>query len=71
MSEDREKKKRGFAALSPERRREISSLGGIKAHEAGKGHEFTSEEAKAAGAKGGAALRTKRAKEPEGQANGS
>lgn len=46
--------KRGFAALSPERRREISSSGGKAAHAMGKRHSWTTEEAQAAGRKGGA-----------------
>lgn len=46
--------KRGFAACSPERRREIASAGGKAAQASGRGHRFTSEEARAAGAKGGA-----------------
>lgn len=45
--------KRGFAALPEERRIEIASQGGKAAHEQGKAHQFTSEEAKAAGKKGG------------------
>jgi uncharacterized protein len=45
--------KRGFAALDPEKQREIARLGGRAAHAQGKAHEFTSEEAKAAGRKGG------------------
>lgn len=49
-----EKKPRGFAALSPERLREISSKGGRRAVELGVGHRFTSEEAREAGRKGGA-----------------
>lgn len=44
---------RGFQLLTPERRREISSLGGRAAHKLGVAHEFTSEEASAAGKKGG------------------
>ena len=40
---------RGFAAMSPERQREIASLGGRAAHQSGHAHEFTSEEARAAG----------------------
>lgn len=45
--------KRGFAALDPEKQREIARLGGRAAHAQGKAHEFTSEEAKVAGRKGG------------------
>lgn len=44
---------RGFAAMSPEKQREIARLGGHAAHERGKAHEFTSEEARNAGRKGG------------------
>lgn len=44
-------KRRGFASLSAERRREIASMGGKTAHKYGKAHQFTSEEAKAAGRK--------------------
>jgi general stress protein YciG len=46
---------RGFAGIDPERRREIASLGGTAAQAAGTAHQFTSEEARAAGAKGGKA----------------
>jgi general stress protein YciG len=46
-------KKKGFASMSPERQREIASLGGKAAHRGGKAHKFTSEEAKLAGKKGG------------------
>jgi general stress protein YciG len=40
---------RGFAAMDPQRQREIASLGGRAAHQSGHAHEFTSEEARAAG----------------------
>jgi general stress protein YciG len=46
---------RGFAALSPERRRELASRGGKAAHAAGTAHTFSVEEAAAAGRKGGRA----------------
>jgi general stress protein YciG len=46
--------KRGFAAMSPEKRREIAVRGGKAAQAAGKCHRFTVEEAIAAGRKGGA-----------------
>lgn len=49
------KKPRGFASISPERRREISSKGGKAAHAVGKAHRFTTEEAREAGKKGGVA----------------
>jgi uncharacterized protein len=45
--------RRGFAAMSEERQREIASQGGKAAHASGNAHEFTSEEAREAGRKGG------------------
>src|ERR1041385_3503435 len=47
---------RGFAAMDEERQREIASQGGKAAHEKGTAHEFTSEEAREAGRKGGQAV---------------
>ncbi|GAB3845326.1 hypothetical protein GCM10028822_03620 [Hymenobacter terrigena] len=44
---------RGFAAMDPEEQRRIASEGSKASHESGKGHEFTSEEAREAGRKGG------------------
>jgi general stress protein YciG len=46
---------RGFASMDPARQREIASEGGRAAHEKGTAHEFTSEEAREAGRKGGMA----------------
>ena len=46
-------KPRGFAALTPERQREIASLGGRAAHAQGTAHSFTPDEAREAGKKGG------------------
>jgi len=40
---------RGFASMDPDRQREIASEGGRAAHAAGTAHEFTSQEARAAG----------------------
>ncbi|EYB67284.1 hypothetical protein DEIPH_ctg045orf0014 [Deinococcus phoenicis] len=48
-------KRRGFAAMDPVRQREIASQGGQAAHRSGNAHQFTSEEARAAGRKGGQA----------------
>jgi hypothetical protein len=58
QGQDREerKSKRGFASMNEERRREIARQGGKAAHEKGKAHEFTPEEARAAGRKGGQAV---------------
>jgi general stress protein YciG len=47
--------KRGFASMDPNKQREIASKGGRAAHEKGTAHEFTPEEAAAAGRKGGQA----------------
>jgi general stress protein YciG len=44
---------RGFAAMSPEKQREIASEGGRAAHQQGVAHEWNSEEARLAGRKGG------------------
>jgi general stress protein YciG len=51
------KKRRGFAAMDREQVREFARRGGAAAHRAGTAHEFTSEEARAAGRKGGLAAR--------------
>jgi general stress protein YciG/hemerythrin-like domain-containing protein len=48
--------KRGFAAMSPQQQREIARRGGQAAHKKGTAHEFTSDEARIAGHKGGRAL---------------
>ena len=45
--------RRGFASMDQAKQREIASRGGKAAHEKGTAHEFTSEEAKEAGRKGG------------------
>jgi len=48
--------KRGFASMDVEKQREIASKGGKAAHESGRAHEFTPEEAREAGRKGGKAV---------------
>jgi general stress protein YciG len=50
---------RGFAGMDADKQREIASKGGKAAHEKGTAHEFTSEEARAAGHKGGEAAHAK------------
>ncbi len=45
---------RGLAAMSPERRREIASMGGRTSQARGTVHQWTAEEASAAGKKGSA-----------------
>ena len=47
--------KQGFASMDKEKQREIASKGGQAAHEKGTAHEFSSEEARKAGRKGGEA----------------
>jgi general stress protein YciG len=47
------RKPRGFAALTPERRKEISRKGGVSAHVKGSAHEWDSLTAREAGRKGG------------------
>jgi|SRR5688572_29917722 uncharacterized protein len=44
---------RGFASMDSEKQREIARKGGRAAHEKGTAHEFTADEARAAGRKGG------------------
>lgn len=51
--QERAKARRGFAAMTPERQREIGSQGGRAAHQQGVAHEWSREEARAAGKKGG------------------
>lgn len=52
-------KERGFASMDADKQREIARKGGRSAHEKGTAHEWDSEEAKAAGRKGGEAKRAK------------
>ena len=59
------KSNRGFASMDPQRQREIASEGGRAAHEKGTAHEFTSEEAREAGRKGGMARSANRRKAME------
>ena len=47
------KERRGFASMSAEKQREIASKGGRAAHEKGTAHEWTADEARSAGRKGG------------------
>lgn len=51
---------RGFASMDEDKQREIASKGGKAAHEKGTAHEFTPEEAREAGRKGGKASRGSR-----------
>ena len=57
---DKPRKPRGFAAMDRSRVSEIASKGGKAAHVAGTAHEFTRDEARDAGRKGGFATHAKR-----------
>ena len=63
------KSNRGFASMDPQRQREIASEGGRAAHEKGTAHEFTSEEAREAGRKGGMARSANRRNAMNGSGN--
>ena len=52
---------RGFASMDPSRQREIASKGGRAAHAKGTAHEWTADEARVAGRKGGEAVSRDRA----------
>ncbi len=54
------RKLRGFAAMSRETVSELAQRGGRAAHRAGTAHQFTSDEARLAGRKGGIATHAKR-----------
>ena len=54
---------RGFASMNRDKQREIASKGGKAAHAKGRAHEWTKEEAREAGRKGGMA--SQRAKRDE------
>ncbi len=53
--------KRGFASMDAAKQREIASKGGRAAHAKGTAHEFTADEARVAGRKGGEAVSRDRA----------
>lgn len=55
---------RGFAAMDRKKVSEIASKGGKAAHAAGTAHQFTSDEARAAGKKGGVAPHIRRGRGP-------
>jgi general stress protein YciG len=57
---DDARKPRGFAAMDRSLVSELAKRGGRAAHRAGTAHQFTSDEARAAGRKGGMASHAKR-----------
>ena len=54
------KEDRGFASMDRQKQREIASKGGKAVHVKGTAHEWTSEEAREAGRKGGMASHRRR-----------
>ena len=61
------KEDRGFASMDRAKQREIASKGGKAAHQKGTAHEWTSEEARDAGRKGGIASHQRRREQSGGQ----
>ncbi len=59
-SSETPRRRRGFAAMDPKLVSELASRGGKAAQRAGTAHRFNSEEARAAGRKGGQATGAKR-----------
>ncbi len=59
-TEPRPKKRRGFACMPKEKVSAIASKGGKAAHAAGTAHQFTTEEAREAGRRGGVAPHVRR-----------
>ena len=65
------KEDRGFASMDRTKQREIASKGGKAAHQKGTAHEWTSEEAREAGRKGGmASHRRKQEQQSDGSSEG-
>ena len=60
------KEDRGFASMDRAKQREIASKGGKAAHQKGTAHEWTSEEARDAGRKGGLASHKRRREQMSG-----
>jgi general stress protein YciG len=56
QNETAPQRRRGFASMDSERQREIAAKGGKAAHAYGRAHEFTADEARAAGRKGGESI---------------
>jgi uncharacterized protein len=61
MAQQAKTSNRGFASMDAAKQREIASKGGRAAHQQGTAHEFTPEEAREAGRKGGLAVSRDRA----------
>ena len=63
------KEDRGFASMDRSKQKEIASKGGKAAHEKGTAHEWTSEEAREAGRKGGMASHRRKQEANNANAN--
>jgi general stress protein YciG len=64
------KEDRGFASMDRAKQREIASKGGKAAHQKGTAHEWTSEEAREAGRKGGMASHRRKQQARDGSPGG-
>jgi general stress protein YciG len=60
------KEDRGFASMDRSKQRDIASKGGKAAHQKGTAHEWTSEEAREAGRKGGMASHRRKQQQSDG-----
>ncbi|EQM77178.1 general stress protein [Stenotrophomonas maltophilia] len=56
MTEQNHRSNRGFASMDQAKQRAIAAKGGRAAHASGNAHEFSRDEARAAGRKGGEAI---------------
>jgi general stress protein YciG len=68
------KEDRGFASMDRSKQRDIASKGGKAAHQKGTAHEWTSEEAREAGRKGGMASHRRKQEQqqsPDGDVSAS
>ena len=65
------KEDRGFASMDRSKQREIASKGGKAAHQKGTAHEWTSEEAREAGRKGGMASHRRKQEQQGGGSSSS
>src|SRR5499427_8941631 len=63
------KEDRGFASMDRSKQREIASKGGKAAHQKGTAHEWTSEEAREAGRKGGMASHRRKQEQQGGSSS--
>ena len=63
---EKPRKSRGFAAMDPQLVSELAKRGGKAAHRAGTAHQFTSDEARVGGRKGGMATHAKRREKQPG-----